>query len=1198
MLTFSFVRSSGQAAKYYEQTDDYYTKEGHIGEWQGAGAAEIGLSGGVDPKTFKSLLDGRLPDGTQVRKVAPRTAGDGKKAQARLGIDFTFSAPKSVSIVALVNHDRRVIDAHNAAVADALKMLETKVVARHKIKGVSHREHTNKMVSATFQHDLSRDQDPQLHTHAVTMNLTQRADGRWTALENEEMLKGVKVVGAYYRARLAHRLEEMGYELRATRDGFEMASIPDEAIKLFSQRSKSIETQLAEKGLTRDEASGAMKQTVTKLTRKAKDEGDRAALRQDWLDRLGEAGITIAPSPGAERAPRLTPEPPPGHDGGTSVPAVQPSPGQPNAESNRPPQQSRPNPHNQQDAQQQPNQPNAPQQPPQQQPSQQSPADRAADRPVDRAAPEQSPAPTARPEPSPSQRAPEAPREATRAATGADAPDNREKPGFVQQIFDAVRDRLRPNDSSARGKGTEPAHSATGGDNDPPPPRTDEERARAAVNFAIEHLTERQGIFTKSELQERAYMRALGVTDEIDRELERAKQDGRLVTELPLFQSAKSFSRDEQKKSQDATFDKFRHDNENQKLTRESWVNLLVQVERYTQERAETTVDKSIAAGRLVPTEERYTTPEMRSSELAVLRMEREGRGAVTPIKTVDDVRKMLESTDLNTGQREAVELILTTDNRVVGVQGFAGVGKSHMLSKAVNAIKSEAATQAANEGYTVIGLAPYGSQNRALNELGMDSQTLASFLVRKSDQEKLGPKTIVVLDEASVVPGHQMEHLIRLVEQSDARLVLLGDRKQTQAVEAGKPFEQLQDAGMKLAHITEIQRQKPNPELLAAVERAAIGRIEGAVNKLDSRSIEIRDPEARHDAIAKAYVDLPQDERNKTLIVVGSNAARRNINAKIRDALDLKGGDDVLALESYDLTRAEHKQASSYTNGVILIAEKPGRHGLKRGEQYTVVGVDAPGNRVTVKHPTFGTLNVNASKLAGVSTYQPATIKVAPGDWLRVTRNNSALDIYNGERFRVSAVEKDAVVLENGARLSRDGAMHIQHGYAQTVHSAQGLTRSRVLIDADTKSLTSNRATFYVAISRPTHHLTIYTDNKGNLARSMGREPKKYAALELRGQYREAQVFSAVRFKRTVERNVEAARARDRANAGTRAADAFRATARPAGDGSPEALAARRAALARNITPQQPTARTARRQNSAQPQNQPQPQKQTGRKR
>ncbi|MEB4673145.1 AAA family ATPase, partial [Burkholderia contaminans] len=177
----------------------------------------------------------------------------------------------------------------------------------------------------------------------------------------------------------------------------------------------------------------------------------------------------------------------------------------------------------------------------------------------------------------------------------------------------------------------------------------------------------------------------------------------------------------------------------------------------------------------------------------------------------------MLAQSDLNAGQRDAAKLVLTTTNRIVGVQGYAGVGKSHMLSKSVEGIKAETAKRASESGYRVIGLAPYGSQNKALKELGMDSQTLASFLAKKPEPGLLGPNTIVFLDEASVVPAHQMEALMKRIEQHGARLVLLGDRKQTQAVEAGKPFEQLQDAGMQLAHITEIQRQK-NATLKAAV--------------------------------------------------------------------------------------------------------------------------------------------------------------------------------------------------------------------------------------------------------------------------------------------------------------------------------------------------------------------------------------------
>ncbi|VWC40738.1 TrwC protein [Burkholderia lata] len=1058
MLTFSFVKDSRQAGKYYEETDDYYAKEGHRGEWDGDGAEALGLQGGVDKETFKNLLDGKLPDGTVVRKPAPKTNKDGKKANARLGIDFTFSAPKSVSIVALVSGDRRVIAAHDAAVADALKMLESKVVARKKVKKLSFREHTNNFVVAKFQHDLSRDQDPQLHTHAVVMNLTQREDKRWTALSNEEMLKSVKVTGAYYRARLAERLQDMGYDIRATRHGFEMASVPDAAIEMFSQRSRTIEKHLDAQGLTRDTASGGMKQTITKNTRKRKDEGDRAVLRQEWRDALATAGIKIPEAaPEHQVAPARTPTPPGREAGhGASDGAGPRDPGTGGGSSGRGGAE-----------------PRRPEVTPQQ--------------------------PSVRP---------------TSGDSNRDATDSRDS-------------RERPQQPERVGAESFPAHSPqqpagpTGGD---PPLPDKQRRAREALDFAIEHLTERQGIFTHGELLERAYMKALGGTDEIDRELDRAKVDGRLLPELPLYQTAKSFSRDEQAKSDDPQFDKFRHDNDIHKLTRASWVSMLVNVEGYRADRAEKTVDNAIANGRLVQTEERYTTPDMRSRELRILWMERLGRDTVQPIKTGEEVDAMLAQSDLNAGQRDAAKLVLTTTNRVVGVQGFAGVGKSHMLSKSIEGIKAEAAKSASESGYRVIGLAPYGSQNKALKELGMDSQTLASFLAKKPEPGLLGPNTIVFLDEASVVPAHQMEALMKRVEQHGARLVLLGDRKQTQAVEAGKPFEQLQDAGMQLAHITEIQRQK-NATLKAAVEKAANDNIGGSVFTLKENVHQVKEAPERHKAIADAYTSKPLEERNNTLIVVGTNDARREINRLVRENLELPKGELVRALESFDMTRAEHRHASSYVAGLIVLAERDGSHGLKRGEHFTVVSIDANANTLRLVGKDTGELVVNASKLDGLSTYQLTEIEIVRGDWLRITRNDNKQGVYNGERHQVAAVEADAVVLENGARLPRANAIHAQHGYAQTVHSAQGLTKNSVLMDADTKSLTANRAVFYVAISRARHDIAIFTNDRSKLAETMSREPKKYAALELRDSRREDEVLRAISAIRRSEKDARSAR-------------------------------------------------------------------------
>jgi ATP-dependent exoDNAse (exonuclease V) alpha subunit len=218
---------------------------------------------------------------------------------------------------------------------------------------------------------------------------------------------------------------------------------------------------------------------------------------------------------------------------------------------------------------------------------------------------------------------------------------------------------------------------------------------------------------------------------------------------------------------------------------------------------------------------------------------------------------------------------VLTARDRFVGIQGLAGTGKSHMLSKAVAAIKAETCRLSGKHGYRVIGLAPYASQNEALASLGMESQTLASFLARTSQQRTLNQHSIVFLDEAGDVPAHQLEKLMSIIEKQDARLILSGDRKQTHAVEAGKPFEQLQDAWITKAFLTEIKRQE-NEAIRAAVVHAANDEVPRAVAVLHHTIGEVRQDAQRHARLAQAYVQLPEAERSETLIVAGTNEARR----------------------------------------------------------------------------------------------------------------------------------------------------------------------------------------------------------------------------------------------------------------------------------------------------------------------------------
>src|SRR5690606_344695 len=217
----------GRAASYYEDgADDYYAKEGDASEWQGRGAAELGLSGTVDSNRFRELLAGNIGNGQQIMRSAVRN--DSKE---RIGIDLTFSAPKSVSMQALVSGDARIIEAHDRAVARALAEAEALAQGRQKINGKTRIETTGNLVIAKFRHETSRERDPQLHTHAVVLNMTRRNDGQWRALKNDQIIKATKYLGAVYRAELAHELQRMGYQIRHEKDGmFELAHISREQI--------------------------------------------------------------------------------------------------------------------------------------------------------------------------------------------------------------------------------------------------------------------------------------------------------------------------------------------------------------------------------------------------------------------------------------------------------------------------------------------------------------------------------------------------------------------------------------------------------------------------------------------------------------------------------------------------------------------------------------------------------------------------------------------------------------------------------------------------------------------------------------------------------------------------------------------------------------------------------------------------------
>ena len=258
--------------------------------WHGGGAEALGLPERVSRRRFVALLEGHVP-GTDIRlgRVV-----DGEH-QHRPGWDCTFSAPKSVSLEALLHDNKAVMRAHDASVRAALDWIEAEFLQTRgydPATGRRPRVKADGLVAATFRHVASRNNDPQLHTHAVIANMTRNAAGEWRSVEPTLLQRNRRLIGAWYRNDLARRLGEMGYVLVPTQVGglpsFELAGYSPAMLEAFSTRRRDILDYMADKGWKYDAKTA---QAATLHTRKRKDEPAPGELAAMWKARAEALGL-------------------------------------------------------------------------------------------------------------------------------------------------------------------------------------------------------------------------------------------------------------------------------------------------------------------------------------------------------------------------------------------------------------------------------------------------------------------------------------------------------------------------------------------------------------------------------------------------------------------------------------------------------------------------------------------------------------------------------------------------------------------------------------------------------------------------------------------------------------------------------------------------------------------------------------------
>jgi conjugative relaxase-like TrwC/TraI family protein len=286
MLTIRAMSDGkGYSSRHLEHSDYYAEGERVTGIWHGRGAELLGLNGAVKTDDFEAVRQGlnpRTKGFLRVRHSADRTAVDGTKlAQGRSLYDFTISAPKSVSVVAVLGGDERLIEAHRKAVGEALKEVEIYAATRVRQAGANEDRPTGNLSLAVYHHDTSRELDPQLHTHAVAANLTyDGTESRWKALQASEIYERRAYLSEVYRNALAREVRGLGYEIESQRDakardsGFEIRGVPHEFLAKFSQRSQQ-----------RDQA---IRGFVEQHGRKPTDNEVAVLIRESRADKLTE----------------------------------------------------------------------------------------------------------------------------------------------------------------------------------------------------------------------------------------------------------------------------------------------------------------------------------------------------------------------------------------------------------------------------------------------------------------------------------------------------------------------------------------------------------------------------------------------------------------------------------------------------------------------------------------------------------------------------------------------------------------------------------------------------------------------------------------------------------------------------------------------------------------------------------------------
>jgi conjugative relaxase-like TrwC/TraI family protein len=511
------------------------------------------------------------------------------------------------------------------------------------------------------------------------------------------------------------------------------------------------------------------------------------------------------------------------------------------------------------------------------------------------------------------------------------------------------------------------------------------------------------------------------------------------------------------------------------------------------------------------------TTREVLNEEIAMTRFAREGRGRHRKLGGDN----LALDAGLSEEQQKAARVILESRDRVSGLIGSAGTGKTRMMQATVAAIKQS--------GKEVFAFAPSAEASRGVlrSEGFANAETVERLLIDPKMQDAVHGQVLWV-DEAGLLSVKDMKRLFDVAKDKEARVILSGDAKQHFSVGRGDALRMLErDAGMKFAQLNEVRRQA-DADYRRAVTAISEGdrrgkdgrtRLEAGMEMLDRMGAIVEaEGEGRFTHIAQDYAAVTRERKKdgkfKTALVVSpthregeqvTQAVRKELKASGRLGQEER---DFLSLKNRGLTEAERGDTSQYRPG-DLVQFVQNAKGYRRGERVMVKEADAGG--VVVARADGSSERLALREASKFQVYERGKVVLAKGDRLRISQNgftrkarglpgNKGKDrLNNGAVYEVAGFTKGGdIKLSNGFVVQKDYG-GLTHGYVVTSHASQGKTVDKVLVALGSESLAAaNREQFYVSVSRGREAVRLYTDDKAAMMDTVKHSSARLSASEL----------------------------------------------------------------------------------------------------